>query len=352
MENKIRLTLWLFLSLIFWLSCSEEPIHNFASIDDTVFKPTTSTATNLNDGWVEVLLKDEEQEIIIYLSSLAEGSYKFVPNTSQPFAKDYAVAMVTRGDKIFTAQSGELKVSNISELEASFNFIAQYYNRSSNKFEEIKVERGKFSHLPLTPLTPDDCLLVKTTDGGTSTQFVYDSEKKVVFVIANSYLQVFKYYQGVVWPSTLSAQGRVDCYLERNNCYKYNEKGNVIKTYCFDCPRSEVNAEYDSEGNITKQSSYTGTNSPVVTSVEYLQYDNKKNPFALLAKSFGGYVYKVYSVNNAINALRVPAYQISYPPHPVALNETNMHEYNPAGYPVKTVTSPSGHVITYEYLCK
>lgn len=116
---KIRIRL-LFSSILLsyglLFSCSEERIDNFAAIGDQSFVPSTTTATSLNEGWFEIRLKNEDLEIIIYLTTLSEGSYRFETNYdfTKPVSGSYAFAFVAKDDKVFVSESGEIVIKSTS----------------------------------------------------------------------------------------------------------------------------------------------------------------------------------------------------------------------------------------------
>lgn len=300
----------------------------------------------MNDGWFEILLKDDKQEIIIYLSGLVEGStYNFkeygVANLIEPPSGNYAVASLVRDNRIFKAQSGEITLlkGKGSKIEATFNFTA-------NSFQ---VKGGEVSAASVNFLETGDCLLRMVNSVSAYHQYIYGSRKQVVFELISGgaigggsffYIIPYHYLDGVIWPSQLNAEGRVREF--EGTLYSYDTSGKLILIEDKYASNGEI--VYTAEGNLVK-TSIPGHRSTEV--LYYLTYDDKKNPYSLLAKSVGGRPF-AFSLNNSLSSLsRVNGSATAY--SDVDTYQTTMYNYNLLGYPTTAVTNPGAQTITYEY---
>lgn len=223
----------------------------------------------------------------------------------------------------------------------------------------MEIKRGKFGHLPVAPLLFDNCLLGKIAQGTSFTQYIYGSDKRIIceYSLATSQLYRIAFYHyknGVIWPSTLNNEGQVHLY--NDYFYFYDALGRVTSTK-FNSrlggapPATEEEILYDAQGNIVNHKYITGGSmSPSLISIQYLGYDDKKNPYALLAKSMGRRPM-VFSFNNVISSFSTVNYYTVTPYN--TPQSTISYDYNPQGYPIKSVTNPGQSTLNYEYLgCK
>ena len=363
------LTLILQLCLIILVSrCADEGMTNFATIGGKAFKPTTRLVTALNDGWFEILLKDDKLEIRIYLPSLTEGTYTLAGSyySGIPVPKNYAIARVSADEKSYFATSGGISISGVSEIGGSFYLEAlEIQQEQANIIPPgtLHIVGGKLNGLPVTALVLDGCRLTKIGVGTSFRRYIYGSDGQIALAVAESRLDTtveeYHYNDGALWPASYASGNLITA--RDHYRYQYDSVNRLKGISGVDAPIGSYTFSYSSDGNLHFRD-YLGTSMTLASEHwEYSQYDSHPNPYRLLAKSialpffitYGGAVeMESLSVNNVLERTsRIGTYY--YPGQEVEKSETLTYEYDGFGYPTMATVNNGEQVVKFEYLgCK
>lgn len=327
-------------------------------------------------------MTDGNQEITIYLRSASEGTYSFNTSKTSNYAiiydlyeipQDFARATVGQDDQVFISVEGKFSFTGISEITGTFNL------RAVNGVGEVNVKEGKFTSVPVTTLNVDDCLLTKITKGASYMQFIYNSKQKVILQYVNvatyrrsGNLLTFCYHKGALWPSISTSNVGTQTYKGlvwpclnytdwsepgspmSNETYEFDGDRRVVKIKSGDCGAGQfcrpfyTTASYSASSNISKISLFykTGNTGIYQSDLEFLEYDQKKNPYALLSKSMG--VPQIFSNNNELSGVGYKLQNIYYGGYKPEIF-TYEYVYNGSNYPTRVTSNPGSKITEYEY---